>query len=155
MYIPMNAPVTARELLQARKQTLKGNIAEAESYIRAANVELREIDAALAAMGASAPAQTQSIDKDAFSHVQGKGIYRQMEAILQTHMPEGVASAEVRRLLNTVFGRDLDAKKNSWYLSTLKANSRSRVFLDGGRWKIEPKTTEAPSQSDLALQVLQ
>ena len=117
------------ELLVARRREVLAEIAPLKA-------ELKEIDAALAAISGEVPPAPS-----ARAGLRQGSISSNTLAILQNH-PEGLTTRAVREEMQRRFDREIAPRNMSWHLSHLKRDKH--VVLDGGVWSIPGSNNEAP-----------
>ena len=118
-------------------QLLQDRRAEIEAEIAPLKTELKEIDAALAAIQGKPPRI-----RDRSRAPQSIG--DQVMAILKIY-PQGLPTRQIRAKLMEDYGRKITTRSTSWNMSHLKR--QERVILVGELWKI-PSTDEAPGSDE-------
>lgn len=126
-YVPHMSKVT--EMLRARRQEVLAEMAPLKA-------ELREIDAALAAIEDKPAPQTAKPKS-------GETVADHVNILLQEH-PEGLHTRDFVEAMAKRFKRQITNRNMSWHLSKLK-RERQLTQDGGGAWKLPQQKDETPS----------
>lgn len=113
---------------------LLGRQSEVKAEIAPLKAELKEIDAALAAISGGG---TRATPRGA----RAVSISEQTLAVLSRH-PDGLATATIAEALRAEYARLIRNRNMSWHLSKLKREGK--IILDGEHWRIPPVQNETP-----------
>ncbi len=116
-----------REILLDRRKEIEAEIAP----LRA---ELKEIDAALAAISGG-------VSSSSTKGLRAGSIGAQALAVLGEH-PNGLRTREIVRQMRRQFGREIAKRNMSWHLSHLKRDGH--LIQTDERWRIAPSKDETP-----------